>query len=463
MENSANTKIQTALELHQKGNLDEAEKLYEEILSATPNDINALNLLGFLQIQTGKYKESVNYLKKAVELHPSFFDAWFNLGLACKNNNQLDDSIAAYKNAIAIQTNNPAAYYNLAGVYELKNDTQTAVEYYKKALEYKVDAPESEIRYLLGTSYLKIKNFEEGLSNYEFRISRDFAAFTQEQSYGEKFKSKPFWQGEDIKDKTIFLYYEAGLGDTILYYRYIPILKNMCKKILFRPQMCFVDLLKTNDFGAQIIDNKFRPEELEFDIHAPIMSLPFLLKQFTEKAPFPEGYIKADVEKSRLYKEKYFNNNKFKIGIKWMGNTAYDLNRVIGAEDFYGLFDLPNTQFYSVQKGDGIEELEKIPSKYNIVNLGETFNNFSDTAAAIDNLDLVICNDTSVAHLAGAMGKLCWILLPFVQNWRWFNDLTYSPWYNSVSLFKQAEPGNWEEVFDSVKQQLDYLINMQSP
>lgn len=460
---STQVKLISALELHQKGNLDEAELLYKEVLNEAPNEINALNLLGTLQTNINKFEEAIHNLKRASEVDPKFFDVWFNLGLAYKKNNQLDESINAYQSAIAIEPDNSLAYYNLATVYDLKNDTYTAIEYYKKSLEYNKKLSDQEIRYLLGCCSLKVKDFENGWKYYESRLSKDFAIITQQQSYGETYTSKPFWQGEDIKDKTIFVYYEAGLGDTILYFRYLLLLKTMCKKVLFRPQVSFLEFLKENDTGVEIIDGRISSNELEFDVHVPIMSLPILLNQNTEAAPFPEGYLKSNKAKSIEFKEKYFNNDKLKIGIKWVGNTSYDLSRVINIESFYKLFDLSDVQFYSVQKGEGEEELAKIPSKYNVVDLSETFTNFADTAAAMDNLDLVICNDTSVAHLAGAMGKPCWILLPFVQNWRWYNDMNYSPWYKSVKLFKQVEQDNWDEVFDRVKKELIYFMNMQSP
>lgn len=199
------------------------------------------------------------------------------------------------------------------------------------------------------------------------------------------------------------------------------------------------------------------PENVVFDVHIPLISIPHALKHFSEEIPLSEGYLKANLEKTKAFKEKYFNNDKLKIGFKWMGNTVYDMTRVINIESFYKLFELPNTQFYSLQKGEGIQEFAKIPKEYNVIDLSEEFNDFGDTAAAVENLDLVICNDTSVAHLAAAMGKPTWILLPFVQNWRWHTDISYSPWYKSVKLFKQSEPNNWEDVFEQVYAELNKL------
>lgn len=472
-----------AFQLHQSGNLVEAEKLYAEILAQYPNDANVLNLLGLLKLQNEQFEEALFHIKKAMELNPcaylydnlgrayygngnydeaikcykkvlefnpNDFNAFFNLGLAYKNNKQIDESIEAYQKALSIKSDNSDLCFNLANAYESKNDTFSAVKYYQKAYEYNTKEEDSALQYSLGIACLKVKDFEQGLKYYENRLCKDFAILTQKIQYEEMITSKPLWTGEDIKDKTLFVYYESGLGDTLMYVRYLSLLKDKCAKVLFCPQICFTEFFKENNFGAEIIDCKTLPKDINFDVHIPIMSIPYVLKLNTEDVPLPQGYLKANNGRVEDYREKYFNNDKFKIGIKWKGNTAYDLDRVISIETFYKLFDLPNTQFYSLQKGDGIEELENLPKDYNVINLGDTFKNFNDTAAAMENLDLVICNDTSVAHLAGAMGKPCWIMLPFVQNWRWHTDLSYSPWYKSVKLFKQNEPDNWDEVFDRV-------------
>ena len=156
--------------------------------------------------------------------------------------------------------------------------------------------------------------------------------------------------------------------------------------------------------------------------------------------------------------EEYFHNDNFKIGIKWQGNTYYDLERVLKVQDFFRLFELPNTQFYSCQTYEGAEEFEKIREKYNVVNLAPSFKDFSDTAAALENLDLIICNDTSLAHLAGAMKKPCFVLLPHVYNWRWHSDLTKCDWYDCVKIYRQTSNGNWTEVFEEVEKDLKTLL-----
>ena len=198
---------------------------------------------------------------------------------------------------------------------------------------------------------------------------------------------------------------------------------------------------------------------MKFDYHIPILSLPYALglnedNMFVGKS----GYLKADPEITARYKTEYFNNNKFKIGIKWRGNTHYEMDRVIDIKSFIKLFELPNTQFYSFQTFEGAEDLNEIINDYNIVDIGKTVKNFADTAGALDNLDLVICNDTSLAHLAGAMHKPCWILLPYLYNWRWHLDLTKCDWYDTVKLYRQKQRGDWDEIFDRMYVDLQKIL-----
>ena len=165
---------------------------------------------------------------------------------------------------------------------------------------------------------------------------------------------------------------------------------------------------------------------------------------------FSEGYIRANQQLKNDYQKKLFNNEKIKVGIKWQGNTYYDKDRVIPTEMFYPLLEVSNTQYYSFQTFEGSEALEKLSSRYNIVDIGKDLTNFSQTAAALSNLDLVICNDTSLAHLAGSMGIPCWVILPYEVNWRWHTDLTKCDWYDCVKLFRQKEAGDWQGVFADI-------------
>jgi hypothetical protein len=273
-------------------------------------------------------------------------------------------------------------------------------------------------------------------------------------------KEKPQWHGENLKDKILFTYYEAGYGDVLMFYRYMPILTQMCKKVIIKPQKELAQLFKENSYGAEVLEKFDYKKEMYFDYHIPFLSVPYVLGYCGEDmfVHHDDGYLKANPDKVRYYNEKYCQNDKFKIGIKWQGNTHYDIERVLKVEDFSRLFELDNTQFYSFQTLDGSEELEKIKDTYNVINLGSTFSDFSDTAGALENMDLIISNDTSLVHLAGAMKKPCWVLLPYIYNWRWHIDLSKCDWYDSVKIYRQPIHGDWKSVFENVKKDLSDIL-----
>lgn len=490
MTSGVKEQINAALKLHQTGALDEAEKLYEEILKNTPDSPDALNLFGMLKLQKSLFDEAEICIKKAIQIKPDLyfygnlgrvylegkkfdsaieifenaskidpknFDYWFNLAIAHRNKEQFDEGIQAYKEALAINPLSSEAHFNIAYLYLCKSDPNTAIDYYKKALE--LNPEDSETKYFLSLAYLQVKNFDEGLKYYESRLCRESSILTQSITYPEVTKRSPVWQGEPAEDKTIFTYYEAGYGDVIMYARYLPLLRARCKKVLFQPQYDMAPLFVNNNFDCEILMSSRLEGGMDFDFHLPLMSLPYVLGlKGEENFISSKGYLKADEQKAKFYKDNYFNNDKFKIGIKWQGNTYYDMGRVIKIESFFKLFDLPDTKFYSVQTYEGAEKLEKLQEQYDIVDLGKTFGDFADTAGALENFDLIICNDTSIAHLAGALGKPCWILLPHVYNWRWHMDMNRCDWYDSVRLFRQESPDNWDGVFDRVRDELDKVL-----
>lgn len=485
MNSDIEEQIKRGLSLENEGEFLAAKKIYNQILNDNADNPDALNLLALLEYKKENYAQAASLIKKAAELKPCLdfyknlgeiyihnndffnaienykkalklspedFGAWFNLAFSLKSNGQVDDAITAYEKALLINPDSPDVYHNLGNIYsKIKNDPVKTIEYFRKFLELEPDNTDAKSN--LGALYLKIKNYKEGWKYLEFCINKAVAVVDR-NSPNSPTRSKPLWRGEDIKDKTIYVYYDGGLGDTIMFARFLPLLEKKCPNVVLGLQPEIIPLLKENGINMKYWDVTNKKDKLDFDVHIPIMSLPHKLNINSEKdIPSPQGYFKANPQKIKEYK-KYFNTNKFKIGIKWQGDTVLDTTRKIPLKSFYKIFNLPNVQFYSLQKGGGIEQLPEAQKKYNIVDLGSTFNDFSDTAAAIQNLDLVITNDTSVAHLAGAMGKTCWVLLPMVQDWRWSVDISYCPWYKSIRLFKQEGLSNWDELFDRVYKEL---------
>lgn len=480
-------KFKMAFSSHQNGQLTRALDLYKEILIDEPKNDEVLDLIGVLYCQVGKFEESEYYIKQAIGIKPLIYyyenlarlylqkndfcqaincyeniieggaDTYenrFNLAMAYKNNNEFERAEKNYYKALELKEDSHEVYFNLAALFIAQGNLQKAIECYKKTIELQPDDWESD--YFLSLAYMQSKDYKNGLKSFESRLCRQSAIMSQYKTYPKLIEQRKLWQGEDLTDKILYTYYEAGFGDILMFYRFMPELVTKCKKVIFKPQKELVQLFRENSYGAEIMD-LFKPEQdFEFDYHIPFLSIPFVMGKSSDNMfiHHDDGYIKADYQKTQNFKEKYFNNDKLKIGIKWQGNTFYEKNRVLKIEDFFPLFEIENTQFYSCQTFEGSEEFEKIKSKYNVINLAPEFKDFSYTAAAIEGMDLIICNDTSLAHLAGAMCKKCFVLLPYLYNWRWHTDLSKCDWYDSVKLFKQKTPNDWQSVFLEVHNEI---------
>lgn len=471
-------KFNKAFKLHSEGVLDKAETVYNEILEENPNNAEVLNLLGVLKLSQNKLEEAETFITKALSIKKDTyfyenlakvyetkkdftkeieileeaintltcgFEIYFLLGLAYKNNIEYEKAEKAYLKAIEINPKSEKACYNLASLYLFLNNPQKAIEYFQKCHE--INPEDKEVLYFLSLGYLRIKDYQTGLKYFENRLCRNTAIISQQVTYPNILKKAPIWQGEDISDKTLYTYYEAGFGDMIMFARYLPELQKRCKKIILKPQKALVQLFKDNFPDVEIMNLFYEEDKINFDVHLPFLSLPYVLGLNNEEVfMHHDKYLKAVPEKVQYYKENFFNNDKFKIAIKWQGNTYYETDRVINVEAFAPLFDIPNVKVYSAQTFEGSEEFEKLSSKYDITDLASSFKNFSDTAGALKNVDLVICSDTSLAHLAGAMGKPCIVLLPYNYNWRWHMDLTHCDWYDSVKLFRLGKKETWNEL-----------------
>lgn len=477
-----NEKFVEAFKYHKCGDLDKAEKLYLEILRESPGNYEVLNLLGLIklaekQIDEAKkyikhalsikkesyfyenlarvylaendYKSMIDILKEAVTDGFESFEIYFLLALAYKNNIEYEKSEKSYLKALSINPKSEKALFNLASLYLFLNKPEKAVEFFQKCLEINPD--DKEVKYFLALGYFRLKDYETGMKYFENRLCRQTAITSQDVTYPNLMKKSKLWQGEDISDKTLYTYYEAGFGDMIMFARYLPELQKRCKKIILKPQKELSQLFRDNFPDIEVMDLFYDENKINFDYHIPFLSIPYVLGlKNNEIFMHHDKYLKATPDKIKYFKEKFFNNDKLKIAIKWQGNTYYETNRVINVEAFEPLFKLKNVKIYSAQTFEGAEEFEKLASKYDITNLADSFKDFSYTAAALENVDLVISSDSSLAHLAGAMGKPCIVLLPYNYNWRWHMDLSHCDWYDSVKLFRLGKNETWNELMQRI-------------
>ncbi len=480
-----NKLINIGFSLHEDGKLEEAEYAYQEALQQDNENAELYNLLGVLKLQQNDVISAINWIEKAVErspesyfyetlfqayvraglfkqivkredevlkLFPDNFSLLFNIALANTKVRNIKAAIKYYDKALKINPGSYDAWFNLSHMYSIEGEAENAVSALK--ICKKIRPKDIDIDYFLSLAYMRIKDYDKGLKLFETRLCRETAFAVRNKTYPNKARRDNLWKGENIKDKTVYVYYEAGFGDVIMFSRYIPLLAERCKKVLFLPQKPLVPLFRDNPLGIDEIIDKYIPEkDIDFDVHVPLLSLPYLLGLKGDKVfAYPEGYIRPNKELAEEYRKKFFDNDKIKVGIKWQGNTYYDQDRVIPVKYFKPLIEVEGTQYYSFQTFEGSEDIKELDG---VIDIGKDLIDFAQTAAALSNLDLVICNDTSLAHLAGAMGIPCWVMLPYEVNWRWHNDLSKCDWYSSVRLFRQHKINDWKSVFDDILKEMN--------
>jgi hypothetical protein len=265
------------------------------------------------------------------------------------------------------------------------------------------------------------------------------------------------WDGKPLNGKTILIHTEQGFGDTIQFIRYLPMVQAQGGRVIFECLRDLICLLKNGTGFDKIIEQKSSGKLYEqFDVHVPLLSLPGLFGTTVGSIPSDIPYIDADPGLIDQWRIRLDDDHKCKIGIVWAGNLNHknDHSRSCSLSDFATLAGIPELSIYSLQKGPASVEVNKWPGGEKIIKLDSEIHDFADTAAIIANLDLVISIDTVVAHLAGAMGKPVWTLLPFVPDWRWLLNRNDSPWYPSMRLFRQTRANDWAGVFKRLKQTL---------
>lgn len=413
--------------LERLGKLNEALENYKNAIIGAPESAPTLNNMGNVFRELGQYEQSINCFEKAVEINPKYAEAFSNLGWTFYTIRQFDDAVNAYKKALSFNPNLTEALFNLS------------------------------------LSNLMLGDFENGWLNYEYRKLQPF--------YSARKFSKPSWTGtESLANKSIYVYAEQGLGDTIQFCRYIKLLSNQGAKVLFEPQPALKNLLGNLDGVHQIVTPSIN--ESDYDYQCSLMSLPLAFKTSISTIPNRTPYIKPEITKVSSWARKLDAIKGPKVGVVWSGGFrpnqpelwAVNERRNISFPKISNI-NLEGIQFFSLQKGEKAElELKETKDNFwntpNFWDFTKELNDFSDTAALIECLDLVISVDTSTAHLAATLGKPTWILNRFDNCWRWLADGKNSSWYPTVQLYRQKTIGNWDDVLFEVKNDLSNYFRL---
>lgn len=394
--------------------LDQAATHYRHALTLKPKDLNTLIELGNLHNMLDQCQEALQCYIQALEINPNLYTVMYNFGLTLKKLGHIDEAIAVYK----------------------------------KVIEQKPDY--THANFSLALSYLTLGDFKHGWPAYEWRWS----------TYNEQPKKfdSPVWDGSNLKNKTILLYAEQGFGDTFQFIRYAKLLKQQGACVIFQTQNALATLL-TNCPYIDTIIKRGQPVPAS-DFHLALMSLPYAFKTTIDTTPADIPYIYPNEKLVQHWCNKLAHDKNIKIGICWQGNAQYTtqaLRHAVASKSFHvkyfePLSTIPGISLYSLQKINSTDDLQNI--KFAVHDFGTDFDTshgrFMDTAAVIKNLDLVLTVDTSIGHLAGALGIPVWVLLPKPADWRWMLKRNDSPWYPSMRLFRQKKCGNWTEVMQEV-------------
>lgn len=475
--------LHEAAEHYHAGRLDEAKAICDQMLQQRSNNAHALHLLGVIEIKRENHAAALPYFEQAVALQDNNAELHSNYGSLLSELKRAQEAVQHLRRAIALKDDYPEAHLNLAMVLMENGDFAGAMTEFQKTLTLNPQLHDAHIGQGCAESQLLLipesigsfrraiaanpdnagahtnlammllcaGAFAEGWREYEWRV--------RSHLWGSRTFQQPRWEGEPLRDRTILVSCEQGLGDTIQFVRYLPVLKKLGANIVFECRAELKTLLDKHSAINLLIDwPRASDVSSGVDCYVPLMSLPLHLEIGLQYVPDAMPYLHVDPSDAALWCER-ISQPGLKVGLVWSGNpeNAKDRYRSLSLADFAGLAEIPGVSFFSLQKGKAAAQAAQPPAGMALIDLGEYLTDFRQTAAAIMQLDLVISVDTSVAHLAGALGKAVWTLLPYSPDWRWMLEREETHWYPTMRLFRQRRFGDWQDVLGRVVENLRSL------
>jgi Flp pilus assembly protein TadD len=431
----------------------EAVDCYQQALRLKPEHVDALGNLAGLLLAQGQAKESVDYYQQLVRLRPEQAEAHLKLGAALQLDGRLEEAIASCREALRCRPAYAEAYADLGLSLLGLGKVDEALEALDAALQLQPDSAAAHGS--RGLALLLTGDFTRGWPEYEWRlrspeVAANLPAYTQ-----------PAWDGSPLDGRTILLRAEQGMGDTLQFFRYLPLVRRRGGKIVLQAQAALLSLLRRGmEPDERLLSMEEKPPA--FNVHATLLSLPGLFGTTLANVPADIPYLAADAALVDRWRQKVQNQAGSKIGIVWQGRAEHirDRARSVPLAAFAPLAALKGVSLLSLQVGTSREHLAALTEHFPVVDLGGEFDrtSFADAAAVAMSLDLIITVDTAMAHLAGALGVPVWVILPYAPDWRWLLGRDDSPWYPTMRLFRQREPGNYSAVFDLVAAELGKLL-----
>ena len=467
----------------------EAAAWCQRALQLDSRAVEAHNNLGIALLELGRAQEAETSLRNAVAIQPNLVEARVNLGNALKDQGRIEEAMECYERALQLQPGDADAHNNIGLLMDRRGSLDAAVSRYRRALELRPDYPAALTN--LGNSLKEQGHFDEAQACFEQALRQrpdsadihfnqalllllrgNFAQGWEEYSWRWQTKlypryefTQPHWDGADLNGRTLLVYSEQGLGDTVQFIRYFPMIKQRGGRVVFWCQPALMRLLN----GFQGIDELVpRPAPVPaFDVQIPLLNVPRVFQTDLESIIAPVPYLQAEpdlVADWKLELDRLGIGDGCKVGIVWQGNPAHvsDRKRSIALCHFRALARVGGVRLISLQRGPGMDQLAGLAGDFVVHDLesrlGNDDDSLSNIAAIMKNLDLVIACDTLIAHLAGALGVPVWLALPRVPEWRWLLDREDSPWYPKMRLFRQPRLDDWDDVFQRMALELSARI-----
>jgi Flp pilus assembly protein TadD len=469
---------------HQRRDYVGAEAIYRREIEANPANANAWCFLGILYYDLSRFEDSVQAYGRALEVKPEFPVALSNLANSLGALERFEEAEASVRKALELNPKYPTAWNNLGALLVKQGKFREATETFEKSLELMPD--NESVHRNLGATLIRQGRLAEGSQYSEsalrlnprsaeahrnraivWLLTGNFAPGWDEyewrfycSDHAPSRHPQPMWDGSPFPGKTLLLFAEQGLGDTIHFLRYAEMARERGGRVVVECQSALLPLL-SNFRGADELVARGQPLP-PFDLQLPLMSAPRVFRTDEKSIPAPIPYLTARQDLRAQWQDRLASRvpaERLRVGLVWQGSRDHhaDRQRSIPLAEFLPLADQP-IQLISLQKGEGTGQMTPLADQLPLLDFGSTLDEahgpFLDTAAILANIDLLITIDTSVAHLAGAMGIPTWVLLSHAPDWRWLLDRDDSPWYPSIRLFRQDSGGEWKSVLDRVASEL---------
>lgn len=432
--------------LHQeRGQFQDAMLACRDLLFQAPNHAYGWTILGNVYKSIDQIENASDAYQRALAIQPDLIEALTGLASLCDLQGRFEEVFHYCHRALELRPDNPIAHNHLGTALENTGHLSAALACFDKAVELKPDYVDPRVN--RAVLWLMAGDYERGWSEYEWR-------WKTRELQGRSFDMPP-WEGEQLANRSIVLHAEQGFGDTIQFVRYAALVKQLGAQVIVECQRPLVKLLAS----CRGIDQLLALGEATppCDFHAPLLSLPRIFRTSADTIPADVPYLSADGGLVEMWRRKLQSVRGFRIGINWhgRGGVGNHRRRDIPVKHFTQLATMAGVRLISLQQGAATHELAPFFNPQTVVDSAAEFDEqhgaFMDTAAIITNLDLVISSDTSIAHLAGALGVPVWLILPFLPDWRWQTTRSDSPWYPTMRIFRQPRPGDWQTAFGEME------------